>query len=297
MSYYKVISQLKERTHLLWYLRRNPFFRKIALFFDFPLFSRMHKVRWKVCVRLMRHLSSIFFSGNLEPEVTAFFSVVQRTVQPKVFWDIGANFGYYSWILMSENPELKTVLFEPDKDGTNLLNRTIQKAHLKNAQIVESAVCEKTGDSLFLKDQVTSALGTLQTQERTFYHEWYGTSELTNVKTVSMDHLIEQGFPPPDMIKIDVEGACSRVIEGGKKLIQSKRPLMVFECFPNETDKVLPFLNELGYTDLEGKEIKTPIDPFSNFIAVPPELEKLIPSLREEWEKELEGWRKKVGKA
>ncbi len=52
-------------------------------------------------------------------------------------------------------------------------------------------------------------------------------------------------FPPPDIIKIDVEGTEILVLEGAKKVLEEMSPILFIEI--KEFDKSTELLNRLGY--------------------------------------------------
>ena len=56
-------------------------------------------------------------------------------------------------------------------------------------------------------------------------------------------------IPPPDVLKIDVEGAELGVFRGAVKLLESKRPIVLFESFVGSSqDEITDLLHRLGYT-------------------------------------------------
>jgi hypothetical protein len=68
------------------------------------------------------------------------------------------------------------------------------------------------------------------------------------VPAVSLDWTAER-IPPPDVLKIDVEGAELGVFRGAVKLLESKRPVVLFESFVVASqDEISDLLFRLGYT-------------------------------------------------
>jgi hypothetical protein len=72
--------------------------------------------------------------------------------------------------------------------------------------------------------------------------------ETQTVPSVSLDWAAER-IPPPDVLKIDVEGAELGVFQGAAKLLETKRPVVLFESFVGESqDEITRILKRLGYT-------------------------------------------------
>jgi FkbM family methyltransferase len=69
------------------------------------------------------------------------------------------------------------------------------------------------------------------------------------VEAVTIDHLVETGvMPPPQLIKIDVEGHESRVVQGGLKTIQTHKPIVLCDHNDSFTFQIVSTLmTPLGY--------------------------------------------------
>jgi hypothetical protein len=69
------------------------------------------------------------------------------------------------------------------------------------------------------------------------------------VPAVRMDSLIGRGERAPDVIKIDIEGGEFLALQGGRKLLVEKKPLLFIEvhhiCLMFELQRLFP---QLGYT-------------------------------------------------
>ena len=80
------------------------------------------------------------------------------------------------------------------------------------------------------------------------YSQTGGVRETQTVPSVSLDWAAER-IPPPDVLKIDVEGAELGVFQGAAKLLETKRPVVLFESFVGESqDEITRILKRLGYT-------------------------------------------------
>ena len=232
-----VISIVRNQIRPLWRLKKWSVYRNFQANFDATIFSQLPGLKFKVAVKLLRDLpwwlSSWGISTNIESmSVKATLTKVFEVVNPRVFWDIGGNIGYYSWIALSLNSDVEVVLFEPDKTNVGLLEKTIEKNKLKTAKIIEAAVSEEDGILEFLTDPISGATGCInsvsQLDNMTSLHHDFGLSKVVSVKSVSLDSLVKTSTPP-DVIKIDVEGAEHLVIAGARQMIQDYNPVVVME--------------------------------------------------------------------
>ncbi len=232
-----VISVVRNQIRPLWRLKKWSVYRNFQASFDATIFSQLPGLKFKVAVKLLRDLpwwlSSWGISTNIESmSVKATLTKVFEVVNPSVFWDVGGNIGYYSWIALSLNSDVEVVLFEPDKTNIGLLEKTIAKNNLKTARIIKAAVSEEDGFLEFLTDPISGATGCInsvsQLDNMTSLHHDFGLSKVISVKSVSLDNLVKTSTPP-DVIKIDVEGAEHLVIAGAKQMIQDYKPVVVLE--------------------------------------------------------------------
>ena len=75
-----------------------------------------------------------------QPGVVAMLLGIDKLFRPRVFWDVGADIGFYSWLLASAEPRRKIVLFEPDADAAALLRVTMANAGLAKKQVASTMI-------------------------------------------------------------------------------------------------------------------------------------------------------------
>nr|MBA2622042.1 FkbM family methyltransferase [Chthoniobacterales bacterium] len=130
-----------------------------------------------------------------------------------VVYDIGANVGFYT-LLASElvGDSGRVIAFEPLPRNLSLLRDHIHLNNLRNVQVIEAAVADRIGDAMF-DDQRNPSMGQLSESGR------------IEVRTVALDDLVEsETIPPPDFIKIDVEGAEGGVLKGAERVLLRQQP-------------------------------------------------------------------------
>jgi FkbM family methyltransferase len=169
----------------------------------------------------------------MEPEVQSAFELVLRVNKPRVFWDIGANLGFYSWVVRQYPSIEQVILFEPDPTNFNLITKTIRRNKISNCRPMKLALSNETGEALFLVDRASGATGSLQSVSNATHplslQREYRMTETISSRTATVDSLISGGLPAPDLIKIDVEGAEQLVLLGAQRCLSQTRPALILE--------------------------------------------------------------------
>ncbi len=278
---------IRDKYHPLFALRRNKFFAQHLMpILDVPLACRLTGIKWKVYLRSVRNFSLILDSDSYDPGISSLFIVLSELTRPRIFWDVGANVGFYSWMLMSWDEEIEVVLFEPDPDNASLIAKTIKRASLKNATLVRQAVSNKSGIAEFALDRASGATGTLHI-ESTFSDRLFGYQSSTiKVDTVSLDQRWRQNLAkPPDLIKIDVEMAEDLVFEGARDLIRNCQPIIIFECGTTTRPPLVAYLKALGYSIVNADEPDTSAETAVNILALPASHQAIFEQLLMAWRK------------
>jgi len=123
-------------------------------------------------------------------------------------FDIGANAGFYTLGFSRLVVEKGRVwAFEPSARNASYLLKHVNLNHLRNVSLIQAAVCEKKGLSGF---QPTESPATGHLSDTGEY--W--------VPTVSLDDMVAENIlPVPGLVKMDVEGAESRVFDGARTIL------------------------------------------------------------------------------
>lgn len=165
----------------------------------------------------------------------------------QVFFDVGANVGFYSLLasrLVGSTGHV--IAFEPVPRNIAFLHRHIVLNNAENVTILPLACTDRSSVGLFCEGE-NNALGHLAglTDE----------CELTSVPhrvslvaTLSLDEAAETLAVVPDVIKIDVEGAELRVLKGAKNLLGGVRPALLLSVHSAQLrEDCLQFLESVGY--------------------------------------------------
>lgn len=155
-----------------------------------------------------------------------------------VFYDIGAHVGYFSAIACEINGDSGHVYaFEPRPDNARFLLKHLTINGFRNFTLTQAAVASYEGTAAFNANTGT-ATGHLSDKGNLV------------VKVISIDNLYRAGkLPPPDFIKVDVEGGEIEVLQGCKHVIENHKPtLLIATHGPEAHAFVTGFLDEHGYS-------------------------------------------------
>jgi FkbM family methyltransferase len=158
-----------------------------------------------------------------------------------VFFDVGANWGYFS-LLLAARPGFDghVYAFEPNPNTYRDLDQVVHQSKL-----AEKITTQQVG--------VGREAGILRVEESRGRHS--GLSKLSpkghgrEVDVVTVDSLMERN---PGLIKIDVEGMEMDVLRGAERTLNELKPFLTFESFadferPHETIELLRHLSERAY--------------------------------------------------
>lgn len=154
-----------------------------------------------------------------------------------IAYDIGANAGFYSLALARLVGNGGAVCaFEPlAENAANILDH-LRLNKCSNITLYQVAVADQNGLFTFHVAE-SNAMGYLG-----------GGGEYW-VPTVAIDTLLETNkLPVPDVVKMDVEGAESKVLEGAKKLLGMQKTVWVIALHSaGQREKVGRILTGYGY--------------------------------------------------
>ncbi|MDP7510867.1 MAG: FkbM family methyltransferase [Dehalococcoidia bacterium] len=165
--------------------------------------------------------------GRYEQETTSLF---QSIIEPgTVVIDVGAHVGYYS-LLAARNagPAGKVYAFEPEPANHSLLVKNAELNGYDNIVPLRKAVSNRVGSSTLYLTSLDNG------RHSTYRHESTQTGSEV-VETTSLDAFLEsEGWPPVDLVKVDVEGAEMDVLAGMEQLLQrSDRLRLIVEFNPS----------------------------------------------------------------
>jgi len=227
---------------------------------------------WELFLNLK--LEKDYWLGTYETDLQQ--AVEKFVKRGSTAYDLGANIGYISLLLAKaagDNGAVIAIEALPANFERLKQNTSLNQPHAR-VTCLNAAVTDKAGPVEFLVHSSTSmgkALGSAGRQEQ------YG--QVITVPGVTLDSLVfDQGYPPPDVIKMDIEGGEVLAIEGMRAVLTAYHPLMMIELHGEEAaDAVYPVLAAAGYDMRLMKEgyphvrSRAEIDWKTYLLALPPQ--------------------------
>jgi FkbM family methyltransferase len=158
----------------------------------------------------------------------------------KVFFDVGAHIGFsaMNFAQLAGN-ECEVYAFEPNTFNLERMNIILSKNPdlAGRIRVVGVAVSDTEGESDFYfsgdVDGGMSSGSFIAKPQHVHLHgkDYLDFFEKTTVKTVSLDHFSSTNGAGiiPDVIKIDVEGNESAVLQGATQILKRYRPVLLIE--------------------------------------------------------------------
>ena len=155
-----------------------------------------------------------------------------------VFYDIGAHGGVYSLTMLQRFSEVIVHSFEPQPEE-------LLKNFALNAVSAERIHAVALGD--------TKGIVRMTTKERSSNH----ISESGNISVPIVrldDYALENNIPPPNWIKIDIEGMELPALRGAEQTLKASHPGIICEInhlsgrYGSKVADPVNYLNSLGYS-------------------------------------------------
>jgi FkbM family methyltransferase len=182
-----------------------------------------------------------YLHGEVEPAIQEI--LVERLKPGMVFYDLGANIGFFTLLAARlVGGKGKVFSFEPDPEIAGRLRRNIEQNAFTNVTVVEAGIWSASGNVNFVAADLSSP-------DRGVGKFVEGKGALAGKPTqcVALDDFV-QSVPPPDAIKCDIEGAEIEAFRGAKELLQARHPLILCEMHSNDNDKFLrDYFSRSGY--------------------------------------------------
>lgn len=171
-----------------------------------------------------------------------------------IFYDVGANVGYFTLLASEKLTNGKVIAFEPFQDNLFYLHEHLSINDIKNVEVHDVALSDSNGTTNFY-----------------IYNEGHGniTGDIYKFKEnplkvpkTSIDEIVyTKEIPAPDFVKIDVDGGEYLVLKGAKKTIREHKPTLFIETHTKELfEDCCELLQQHGYSlailNINGKNKK-----------------------------------------
>jgi FkbM family methyltransferase len=190
----------------------------------------------------------LFVNGLYQSDVLV---ALRNLLRPGgVFWDIGANYGLMSlYVDRHFRGAVRSVAFEPSPMVLTELRRNVEANDCRSVQIEPICLSDRPGTVTFYTSPDNSWNATLIKQ----FAESSREADSIEVEASTLDECVKR-LPPPDVIKLDVEGAEPLVIAGGETFLRGASAAIVAEYnelairdFGWTPERYLDLYRDLGY--------------------------------------------------
>jgi FkbM family methyltransferase len=165
--------------------------------------------------------------GTTEPELQRRFTTLLEPGQ--VLFDVGANIGFFSMLGASlVGPDGRVYAFDPVPHHADAIRHNLGLNDIRNFTLIEKAVADHSGRARLLVPPEST--GARVDSQDPAPGEGHIEVEEIDVDLVTLDELVESNvIRPPDVVKIDVEGAEVEVVKGMSRTLARYRPVLLCE--------------------------------------------------------------------
>lgn len=231
------------------------------------------------------------FWGGVEgfeySSVRVFCEVVKDA---RIFFDIGANIGYYSLLASTIKKDITVYAFEPMPSAYDFLTENIRLNGYTNIKAQKLALSNTTGKATFYSianekfkemPQLTGDGGLSSS------HSGARTRLAFEVNIDSLDHFVAQHLNGKiiDLIKLDTEANEHMVLMGAHSVLSNHRPFIQCEILKGQIEKelteILSPYNYLFFRATDRGLVKVTAfvgnqTPFVDYYLVPEEKEEVV---------------------
>jgi FkbM family methyltransferase len=188
--------------------------------------------------------------GTSEPMIQNVFADHIRS--GCVVWDVGANVGFYSLIASRLVGDGEVVAFEPLPANQEAIRCNLALNEIANVRLVELALSDEEGEAE-LEIHALPTWAKLDTSGDTVFKRDADVSGRVRVSVSTLDAQLAS-LRPPDLVKVDIEGAEVAALRGASKLLGEHRPTLI--CELHGTNRaVTELLESHGY---DVRAVETP---------------------------------------
>lgn len=182
-------------------------------------------------------------------------------------YDIGAFHGILTLLFATRARQV--VCFEPSSRNRKRLTENLQLNGIRNVEVRASGVGSRRETLTLVATVLMPGFATVNRQTAEDLSRSGLKSVAEEISIVTLDEEIpEAHLPPPDFIKIDIEGWELEALRGARKTIEDYRPVLFLEMHgetvrekKRKVADIVAFLWEIGYRQISHVESGAVITP------------------------------------
>jgi FkbM family methyltransferase len=195
-------------------------------------------------------ITNLYYFGTLSRKERPLIKyLIKHLKSTDVFYDIGANYAFYTHLCHEFVSDGECHAFEP--------NERVFKYVAKNlcatpcVYVNNEALSNKNGALTFYKEKANGSSGT-GTLNAEVVRKWSKEHDEVTVRCTTLDTYISS-HRIPTVMKLDVEGAELQVLEGAVNLLEKYTPDIAMEVWSGDrgsrhSSPAVEFLLRLGYS-------------------------------------------------
>jgi len=175
--------------------------------------------------------------GGYELAETLFLEAM--LAKSSCFYDIGANWGYYT-LCAATHPEFKGTIhaFDISDQMNTAISHMADTLGLTDVEVMGYGLSNHSGEVSISADRAAQFT-------KVITESGQGAVRGVTARIVRLDDVDR---PAPDLMKIDVEDHELAVFEGGREMLEQRRPVILFESrIEGDGGTAGAFLRALGY--------------------------------------------------
>jgi len=187
-------------------------------------------------------------------------AIVDSLEGARCFVDVGTNLGWYTVLAAKNLADGLVIGFEMDDLNVDLLRKNVELNQCDNIEIHHAAVSNEPGTISYQRSAAApSAVFSIASAG-----ESESGGEMVTVESVTLDEFFSDRQESPDVMKIDVEGAETMVLNGMKRILRDVKPRLFVEVHPTKLPsygssvaEVVSILMDHDYEIFEMEEMRS----------------------------------------
>jgi FkbM family methyltransferase len=173
----------------------------------------------------------LFFFGTLSTDEYPLTKFLLKSLKDEdIFYDIGTNFGFYTFLAANSIETGEIHCFEPNRICVESLEKTKKINHTKNVTVNSFGISDSNSEKSFVGRDVSFYNGSAGNSFKSDAAPEKNFKEIATIKTKTLDSYVNNN-KVPTLIKIDVEGSEYEVLQGAKDLLTNHSPIILMEVW------------------------------------------------------------------